>query len=352
MMNIQELVTYWQVIKKRLWLIGLLIAVTLGFMVTLSYLAEPVYEATTSFQVTAPLPAEVTIFSEFRTSSSRDELRYTMYNFMTVLQSKFVMGRVIDQLGLDTDVDQLLEEQIIIEDDETSDFVQLRVKAQDPQMAAAIANTLMDEASHYFGELSAGSITTNKEFIQLQMQEIKKELDESKAALIQFQIENKISSANQLLDAQQYLLRQLSLNRDAALADGDDALANSYGEIIATRERELQELILLSAEYEALRAPVQRIEETYSNLLDKETEAKLKENEIMSAKFILVIPAREPKHSLPRFSLKLLMVGGVISLVAGVVLAFVLEALSSLSELANNEKVFSKEIMVMSPQPE
>ncbi|MDY7076289.1 MAG: Wzz/FepE/Etk N-terminal domain-containing protein [Chloroflexota bacterium] len=323
-MEIQELLIYWRVIKKRLWLIGLLVGTTLAAMLILSYLSKPVYKATTSFQVTTPLPAEVSLFQEFRTSSSRDELRYTRNNFLTVVESRYVVGQVIEELDLAMDIDEL-QESMVIEPEEDSDFIKLEIVAENPQMAASIANALIDNAARYFGELSAGSLTANKEFIQQQLQEVKGDLDAARAALIQFQLESRIGSISQVLSSQHVLIRELSLQRDEELAKGNQEITNSYDQVIAQRERQLQDLILISAEYETLYDTVERIEATYSNLLDKETEAKLKENEILSARFIRVIPAREPSRPLSHISAKIFLLGGIVSLVLGIMIVFALE---------------------------
>ena len=325
-MSIKDFIIYWKVVKKRLWLIGLLLVVTLGVIFLTSFLSKQVYKATTSFQVTAPLPAEVTIYSEFKTSSTIDELLRTRGNFVAVLQSKFVTGQVIEELGPDMGTDELLAT-TLVEPEEDSDFIDLKVTAGDPSTAAAIANTLMDNAAKYFGEMSAGSITANKEFIQQQLKEIRGELDVARAALMQFQIENRISSSEGLLNSQEDLITTLKTSRDEAQVESGLEAVAVYDELISKRERELQDLILLGSEYELLQDEVRRIKDVYQSLLDKETEAKLKENEIMSARFIQVIPASEPSHPLPRFEPKLFLLGAIVSLVLGIMLAFILEFL-------------------------
>jgi uncharacterized protein involved in exopolysaccharide biosynthesis len=336
-MDLKELITYWKVIKKRLWLIVLLIGVTLGVIVIVSYLAKPHYQASTSFQVTAPVPADVSLFSEFRLSTARDELRYTRGNFLEVLQSEFVIKQVINELQLNVAPDQLRAEQILIEPFENSDFVRLTVTADSPKMATAIANTLMVKASQYFGALSARSFTANRESIQQQLQKTKDELDRAKAALVQFKIKNKLGSLGGLLDKQQSLIVDLKLSRDNALAKGDQASVLAYEQIIASRERELQDLILLTLEHDTLQQNFQSIDATYSSLVNKETEAKLKENELLSARFIRIIPASEPTRPLPQVSTILITVAAIISLVLGVLIAFLLEALNNLSVSAGKD---------------
>jgi uncharacterized protein involved in exopolysaccharide biosynthesis len=324
-MNDGEVQTYWRVIRKRLWVIGLLMIVTLGVMLAVFFLSKPLFKATTLFQVTSPLPAEVSLFSEFKTSSNRDELLYTRSNFLTVLQSEYVLNQVIDELDLNMDVDSLLK-RMVVEPEKGSDFIKLSITAEDPQLAAAIVNTQMDKGSQFFGELSAKSITANKEFIEQQLQDIKEQLNEAKADLIQFQIENRVGSLEGLLSAQQTLVTEMELKRDRALVDEEgEAKIAAVDEVITVREGELQDLILLSAQYDALRDRVNKLQETYSTLLDKETEAVLKENEILNARFIQVIPAEEPAHPLPQVNLKILLLGALVSLALGIMLAFILE---------------------------
>jgi uncharacterized protein involved in exopolysaccharide biosynthesis len=335
-MSTQELFTYWQVIKKRLWLIGLLVGVTMGVILLVSYLSPPLYRATTSFQVTTPLPTEVSLVSDFRTATSREELGYTRNNFLAVLKSEYVAGLVIEQLHLNMDVQQVAE-RMVLEPVEGSDFMKLSVTASHPDLAAAMANTTTDKASQYFAELSAASLTANKKTIQQQLQERKKELDEARAALVQFQVENGLGSQDGTLHSQENLITAAKSNRDQALAEGKQETATNYDQIIATRERELQARILLDSKFQDLQGTVARLESTYTDLLNKETEAELKENDLLSAQFIQVVPARVPSRPLPRLDPKVMVVGAVVSLALGILLAFALEY-STRSAAATNEE--------------
>ena len=89
-MGIQDLLTYWKVIKKRLWLIGLLIGATVGTILVLSYTAKPVFGESVLFQGIAPPPEEVTLYSEFRSPSSREVIGYTTSNFIEIVRSEAV----------------------------------------------------------------------------------------------------------------------------------------------------------------------------------------------------------------------------------------------------------------------
>jgi uncharacterized protein involved in exopolysaccharide biosynthesis len=185
-------------------------------------------------------------------------------------------------------------------------------------------------------------LTADKELIQKQLEEVKEDLDAAREALIQFQLENRVGMVDQVLAAQHTLIRQLSFERAQALAQGDLEKATAYDDIITQHDRELQGLILLSSEYELLNDRAKRIEATYSDLLDKETEAMLKENEILSARFIRVVPAREPSHPLPRFNARVLLLGGIVSLAVGIMLAFALEYLDRVAATEQADVTLSK----------
>ena len=85
---------------------------------------------------------------------------------------------------------------------------------------------------------------------------------------------------------------------------------------------ELQNLLVLRPQYTALKAATSQARGTYDMLLDRQTQAKLKENEIENVGFISVLgPARKPSQPVP-FSPKMALLGAAVSLVVGVLLAF------------------------------
>lgn len=325
-MNVQELLTYFEIIRKRLWVVGVVVGVTVGAIALSGFLARPQFRSTAQFQVTAPLPNEVSLVNEFRVGTSRDELIFTRNNFLSVLQSEYVAGEVVSKLGLNIDP-ATLQDRLIIEADSSSDFVSLRVVADDPQQAADIANTLMETASNYFATLSAGSFTANKEVITRQLEDTQAEWRAAKDALVKFQVENKIGSFTGILESPERLLINAQTARDEALATGRTDVAAKYDLIIARHEAVLQKRVQLNAEYELLQSDVNRIGETYKVLLAKEAEAELKEQEILSARFIRIIPAQVPRSPLSSLDLRMLLVGALASLVVGIVLVFILEGI-------------------------
>jgi uncharacterized protein involved in exopolysaccharide biosynthesis len=189
-----------------------------------------------------------------------------------------------------------------------------------------LANGLAAEARAYYGELLARSSGASREFISVQLELARQELDRAQMALMQFKIENKVGSLESDIGQQTSFIRSLRLSRDNAMADNNIAKANAYDVLIAQREQELQTLLNLSARYQALQMAVAQASSTYDLLLGKQAEAKITENQIRNVNFILVVePAEPPRRSTSTFSKAILALGGVLSLVLGVAVAFVWE---------------------------
>lgn len=326
-MSIEELLIYWRIIKKRLWVIGLLCGTTLGTILVISLTAAPVYQSSIKFQVTTPPPAEITLYEGFGSGKSREEIAYTRGNFSNVLTSSAVAWDVVRELGVrDRITGDELRDNTLIEDVEDSDITQVTVTAKDPQLAADLLNKLFEMGLSTYGQVLARSATASRKFISSQLETTGLELKQAKEALTIFRIENKVGTLNGAINMQQDLLSSLRLRRDDALAKGDMEMAAQYDKLIAEREVELQNTIHLSAEYEALQTAVDQAQETYNLLLAKRTEATLKENEILHVGFIQALgEAPVPQRPVSPLNLAIIALGGVVSLIIGVMLAFVLE---------------------------
>jgi uncharacterized protein involved in exopolysaccharide biosynthesis len=326
-MSIEELLIYWRIIKKRLWLIGLLCGATLGTILVISLTADSVYQSSIKFQVTAPPPEDVSLYKGYSTGKTREEIAITRGNFVNVLTSSAVAWDAVRELGVESQVTgDELKANTLVEDVEDSDLTMITVTAKDPQLAADLLNKLFEMGLRQYGQMLARSATTTREFISSQLETTGLELEQAKEALTTFQIENKVGRLNGAIDSQQDLLRSLRLERDRAWAQGDMERAAQYDKLIAQREVELQNIIHLSVEYEALQTAVDQAEATYSLLLAKETEAKLKENEILQVGFIQALDeARKPSRPISPLRPAIIALGGVVSLTIGIMLAFILE---------------------------
>jgi uncharacterized protein involved in exopolysaccharide biosynthesis len=329
-MSLEEILTYWRIVWKRVPLIALLVLVTVGTIFLQQYTADRVYQASVRFQITAPPPSDVTLYKGFSAPKLREEIAFMRGNFANVITSGSVARQVIADLGLEGMKSNEITSNIEIEDIEGSDLTKVQVSAGDPQLVADIANAVMDVALQQYGQLRARSATMSRQFIAAESETTRQELQQAQDALIAFKIENRIGSLDGMISEQQELLSGLRSRRDDAWATGSQDKAHNFDQLIAQREAELQDLVRLSAQYEILQADVRQIRDTYDFLLTKQTEAKLTENETLTVGFIQVLgEASPPSRPVSPYNFKILALGGMVSLALGVVIAFVWEFIAS-----------------------
>jgi len=373
-----ELIGLLRVLWRWLWLILSVTLVTvlgLGFRLRMT---GPVYQAQVKVQLTAPQQEDVALFDRYRSTSLRDEITVARNNFIEVLQSREVYNRTIAQLGLKgEDAAYTLEVRPLRD----SDFIYIFVRGRTPELAAEIANTHVSAAITYYGEVRAKPATAAKNFLAEQLRIAEEEFRSAEKAFTEFQVENSIATlqteltiyqklveqlqlernrrmlegpTSRAIQATEALLDALRLERERAYAQGDSEMVKRFDEaiarytaqledlremtsatahvdsILAKRRAELERLVMLGPGYNVLQENVRQARERYQLLLDKYTEAVLKENTVQAASFIQVVePALAPARPAPTRMKTLLGLAVVGSLGLGVMLAFVLESLTS-----------------------
>lgn len=109
------------------------------------------------------------------------------------------------------------------------------------------------------------------------------------------------------------------------------AQAQGIEQTILERGAELQNMIALSADYTELVDRVERARASHSFMLDKRSEAQIKENQILELGSMQIItPARPPRKPVSAIDGKLIVLGAVASVLMGVLLTFLLEYLETL----------------------
>jgi uncharacterized protein involved in exopolysaccharide biosynthesis len=326
--EVQDILKYLKIVRKWWWVIALLFGVTVGTMLTISFLSQTQYEATVTVQVSAPPPQEVPLYSQYGREALRDEIEQTRASFQEFLLEGDAPYRAVEALPDISMQGSELRERIIIDIPDNSQLVRVGVRASDPETAALLANTLVETGLKRYGELLAQSTANTRVFIEQELEATREELETAEAELIQFQVENKIGDLTRAITSHYELIRSLRLQGDLARSRGDIIEAQAIEETILLRGAELQNMIALSAEYTALADHVERVRSTHSFLLDKKTEAQIKENQILELGSIQVItPARPPSRPISLISSKLIVLGAVASLLAGVLLTFLFEYL-------------------------
>jgi uncharacterized protein involved in exopolysaccharide biosynthesis len=324
-MFLRDLIVYARIVRRRWRLIVVLFVVTVVTTTLLSLRAKPFYRAWVKLQVGAAPPTDVSLYQSFRYDELQNQVAYTRAAFTELLSDRGLAWRTLSKVETTVGAEDLLA-QTTVEAESGSNFVSVGVSAGTPEEAQVLANTLVEEALSYYGSLQAQSATAAREFISRELEAGREELSDAERALMQFKIENKIGSLDDDIRQRQNLVLSLLIARDTALAEGDLEKAANYDHIIAERQKELQELVGLSSEYESLVTTVNLTRGTYNLLLSKETEARIKENEILSVGFIQIVsPAQLPTKAISSFDPKIIVLSGVVSLIIGVILAFVWE---------------------------
>lgn len=125
-------------------------------------------------------------------------------------------------------------------------------------------------------------------------------------------------------------LREAASNLRTELA-GQRSQEAEYERAIARWETELTSLIGLSEENQKLANAVKQARDNRDFLAAKAMEAQLKQQQGLNVGYLkVVMPARAPDQPLPNRTFQLALVGGVLSIVAGVILAFIFEFLEAL----------------------
>jgi uncharacterized protein involved in exopolysaccharide biosynthesis len=371
---VAETVSYFRIIAKRWWVIVLILIVTTAVILLNSMTAKPVYQAFVKLQVIAAESQEVSLFAPARPLASREEIVAVQIQFDAALRSGSVAWQTINDLNLGISAAELLSGLTVNADGE---FLNVTFVAEDPLLVESIATKHVENAFAYYGEIRAKPSRVALQFIQLQLAAEDQVLADAQKALLDFKVKHNLDSLPREISAIQDQLRDLRLERaklvaerekaqaiadqyleeagetgstEAAvnfqrLAAGQDAVVAGilaqeaeYDTLIAQQEDTLTELLNLTIEYDALLRAVSRVQANYNFLTDKENEARLKESQATNVSFIQIVePARTPDRPAPSRTPRLLAVGALVSVIAGVILAFILEFLSSLRAPSDRE---------------
>jgi len=248
------------------------------------------------------------------------------------------------------------------------EFLNVTFTADNPMLVESIATKHVENAFDYYAQVRAKPATVALQFIDQQMTGEIKALGTAQKALLDFKIKHEMDSLPREITAIQDQLRALRLERakmvperekqtaisakyveDATRTTSVDAAANylrlaasqdaivagiraqevEYDKLIAQQETTLTDLLNLTAELDVLMRDTSRVQSNYEFLAGKENEARLKQSQAKNVSFIQIVePARMPDRPAPSRTPRLLMIGAVVSVIAGVILAFVLELIS------------------------
>ncbi|MDR7470926.1 MAG: GNVR domain-containing protein [Armatimonadota bacterium] len=181
-----ELREYYEVLRKRVWMIILLVAVATGGVIYQVTNAPDQYQAEVSMLVT-PRVIAPTAFQDTPLSTFAGTYRETvMANIALLVQSKAVLERVAAKVGGVTP--KALSKQVTAKAIRGSDFLIISVKDRNPERAALIANTTARQFVSFYGEINRTEATSTRKFIENQLAQARQTLARAERALLDFKM--------------------------------------------------------------------------------------------------------------------------------------------------------------------
>ena len=380
-MNTNSFWDYAAIVRKRLWVVLLLFAATMIIILARAWSTPPAYSASMLLQVMPLESEEVPLFTRTTgtTSTSSDVI---LFQFETAVRSQGVALRTIADTGVSVSPAALLE-RVDFQREPGGDLASVIVTADSPQDAERVVQAHVKNA---LAELRSGRtralITTGK-FLHSELDNAEAELQTARDELRRFKLTNSVDSlekeilaaqdANRNLrsaqesadmEAQRLTAMATELERQSAAAQakaaaappesdeaaswlrlardlyqtainrrveaaGQKSMQASYYTTLSEHENRLALLITLTEEYEHLQDVVREKETTRDFLAGKAREADLKERQSQTVGYLEIVGEPHTASApLTAYTLRIALLGGALSLVAGIVLVFVLEFLA------------------------
>ncbi len=279
--------------------------------------------------------------------------------YARILRSQRISDQIIDKFNLksryntttwfDTYAEYASHTQFRVTEE---GLVSVKVEDREPQVAADMANAIVDELNTVNQNIVSERARRNREFIDARLTEVKAKLDTTRAALEEFQKAHRAVDfdAQTRLAIDQATDLKVSLARvDLEVAMGEQSLGKDNPDLIEKKQRReaiqrqlnrletggtdtsyfslpVSSIPGLKGEYELLFGRVKVTESIYNMLLEQLERARIQEQE-QSPTISILDRARAPEiRSRPKRTV-IVGIAFVISLIAALLLAAVLEYL-------------------------
>ncbi|MFQ6008553.1 MAG: GumC family protein [Candidatus Zixiibacteriota bacterium] len=303
--------------KRRFFIIVFVLLLTLMSLI-IALLLPKWYTATALLlppkDLAVPVPG-LTHLSEVVSVTKGLDLPYMVTSsdvYARMLQSRTIAERIIEQFDLKTrfDVDNFkkaYEELMDRSEFKVTDegLLMISVEDKDPQMAADLANTFVDELDRVNRQIASERVRQNRIFIEERLTQVEKELEAARTEFENFQLKNKAVDFNEqtrLAVEQAIKLKVMLAELEIELKMREKDLAENNTELIELKRRrrhikdQLQKLEegnpdssffslpvadipTLRGQYEVLYSRVRVGESLYKILLEQLEQAKIQESE-------------------------------------------------------------------------
>lgn len=373
--------TYLAVLKRRFWVILLLLAATMAVILGRAWTTPPAYRSSSTLQALPLEPEEVTLYTRLNTVSPSDSIDLIIFQFTNLVRSSRIAQQTLSEFNTGVTASEFLAG-VSVERDPSGDVVIVSATAGNPDDAERLLQRHVDLALEDLRESRARPSNASGRFLETELAQVESDLKAARAAVLQFKLDNRIESLDRESAAQQQGVRDLAAAQQTAMlevkrlaavsgvlerqlstavaalaaaapdsADAgslkqriqdlqtqiDDAAVRSAGQqaqadgisaLLADRQTNLAALITLAGQYQTLLDAEQERLDNRDFLAAKVREAQLKESQSRTIGYLQVVtPPSTPRNRVPTRTVQTALLGAVLSIVAGVVLVFVLEFL-------------------------
>lgn len=352
---------YLKVIQKRLTVIvALLIIIPLAVAI-IDFTTKPVYRATVSILI-GKTPPKVTKIEEVYQTSPRDEQQYYATQYK-ILASRALAERAFEELRLAKDYEYrdkkdpvgFLRNQIMIEPVKDSQIVLVHVSDADALRASRIANAVAKVYIQQDIEMRNMASRAAVGFLDKQLVELKRKVQESEEALNKYVQQNKIVTLSDIEQKTQGLLDNLKRERlalETELADNLKRYKEKHPKIISLQaqledtknkiEEETNLLLELNqkmVQYNILKREVDSNQQIYVSMLAMAKETGVSEKLEVSSIYV-IDAARPPGAPFKPQTKRDVLLSVVIALFCGLGFAFVLEYLDASIRTAEDVRIY------------
>jgi capsular exopolysaccharide synthesis family protein len=275
---------YWQILLKHRWTVVTVAFVAATLVAIVSFKMQPVYEATARVEVEAATPEIQSLNDLFRSLPSDDAFLQTQVN---VLKSENLAWRTIQQLGLGGkpgfaamggggnrppgDPQTAAQNRLIgafrkhlrVQLMRDSRMVEVGFESTDPQLAAQVANALVNNYSEYNFHQKYDATRQASGWMEQQLDELKAKVEKSQQAMVDYERQNVIVNIGEKQSVVEQRLAALS--QDLTNAQSDRMQKQSLYELVSSNDSQ----VAVNAQNDLL----QRLDEKYADLREQYVDA-------------------------------------------------------------------------------
>jgi capsular exopolysaccharide synthesis family protein len=273
-----SLANYWHILLKHRWTVLTTALVLTTIVAVVSFRMTPIYRASARVQVESETPLIQSITDIYQKTDADDEFLQTQ---IQVLKSESLAWRTVEELelaphllsasklarldpaGRKVELIAAFEKNLGVELVPKTRMLIVGFENPDPQLAAQVATTLVNNYIDYNFRLKYDATRQASGWMEQQLDELKAKVEKSQQALVEYERQNQIVNTDEKQNVVEQMLSDLS--RDLANAESERVQKESlYHQVVENRGQ-----MATLAHNELL----QRLEEKASDLQGQYTEA-------------------------------------------------------------------------------